>query len=1067
MPRFAVYIRNVVLAFFCIVVPWPTYAIADSSASVEVTVLDTPSKLPIVYASVFLIGPRNVSGVTDSAGKVRFDGLPSGQYTVRVTKGGYVAASLRDFDLDPGKEIELTASLSKPSALRTIASITVKASSSISVTSIDQDSAASRVSQSLVDALGLLPGVDLGAPSVGASERASIEGRPFADTGTSLDGIPLAPPGQSSNLRPLDADLFGSLRLDQNTTHGSPGGSLDFSTLNPTISWLGSIAASTGTLGQNLFGFSERGTFGYVGLSYAHSAHTTVGPLQGLTYLDASGIDYSHDDSASTAGDVIKARVPIGSQVVTVTGLSSTSWDSLICRPFGAHLPCGYGPYNSENEHLSTVQVRDALVLGKTSWSFALFSNNERVDVDQSNRLFLGEPFPLEATASILSKGLTLNASLPAGRLHSLGFSAFAITSSGTSAGSGEIMIAPASTALFENIAVSDSISLGDRLQAFVQAGVARNSVTGAPYTQLSATYRPGFNNRFGMSAELGSLNAPTTEISGVSSAQDLQFDCAGNVATGVGPTKPSDRSTSSSLRLYWTHRQRQVQTLISIYRQEQYNASIPLTVAADAIAATNFFPGYFQTVQSVYQSAAGCLTNADLPKSNIFYSVSQVVPTQTYVGGTAALKIALGPSIIAAPYYSVTQASENGGGGYILAPSSTVIPGRQLPNVPFSKEGLVLDGESRSFEALVSFQHVDTNNANNLPAYSTLAAGLALHLKHGTISLLGTNLTNQFTGGFATPKSAVPLNLQSGAHLPTLAVPLPPRTFLVRYRVAIGMAAPPPASVDNENQGVETNFTLEPFPATTPANPYALNTTSENCGPEQAHIAGPILESLRVYVTNLAQGTGADLDANGIRFSRRSNSGQYVVLVGGEPKLIAALFACGIVHGGSAPDVAAWHLYIPTKQESRDFDLVFAPAVGLYVTGEIQETIPTHVQFSPLPTTAPNAPFSINNDSSRCPSNQRPAAQSMLNALNSYFAKPGNIRGATPEPWVIQSHSSGSQEWFELSLPDPALREAILDCAKISSGAISEIRKAGLDAAARPSLNFAWRWGLYVEEGS
>jgi len=75
-----------------------------------------------------------------------------------------------------------------------------------------------------------------------------------------------------------------------------------------------------------------------------------------------------------------------------------------------------------------------------------------------------------------------------------------------------------------------------------------------------------------------------------------------------------------------------------------------------------------------------------------------------------------------------------------------------------------------------------------------------------------------------------------------------------------------------------------------------------------------------------------------------------------------------------------------------------FCAGCRLYVTGEIQETIPT-TYSSRAAYDGPNAPFSINNDSSRCPSNQRPAAQSMLNALNSYFAKPETFAG-TPEPW-------------------------------------------------------------------
>ena len=118
--------------------------------------------------------------------------------------------------------------LQRTSALRQIGSVSVTSSPARASREVGQDDALRYLDGSLRDALGDLPGV------TSAGDGLQIDGNDASQTGTSVDGVPVAGAGGSLAGRGINADLFGGASVSSGASHGSLGGDVGFRTLQPT-----------------------------------------------------------------------------------------------------------------------------------------------------------------------------------------------------------------------------------------------------------------------------------------------------------------------------------------------------------------------------------------------------------------------------------------------------------------------------------------------------------------------------------------------------------------------------------------------------------------------------------------------------------------------------------------------------------------------------------------------------------------------------------------------------------------------------------------------------------------
>ncbi|MFA6027143.1 MAG: carboxypeptidase-like regulatory domain-containing protein, partial [Ignavibacteriaceae bacterium] len=80
--------------------------------TVRGTITDTDSKLPLIGTNVFIVGTDPVIGTTsDLSGTFRFENIPIGRITIRISYMGYETKTIPDIVVNSGKEVVLDLSM--------------------------------------------------------------------------------------------------------------------------------------------------------------------------------------------------------------------------------------------------------------------------------------------------------------------------------------------------------------------------------------------------------------------------------------------------------------------------------------------------------------------------------------------------------------------------------------------------------------------------------------------------------------------------------------------------------------------------------------------------------------------------------------------------------------------------------------------------------------------------------------------------------------------------------------------------------------------------------------------
>ena len=1083
------------IALFAGAVP----ALAQSdTGEIDIDVQDAASKAPVVLARVLLDGPVITSEFTGENGKVRFTEVPDGIYRARVFSRGFQAVTSEDFEVTNGRVVTVTVALaqSKTNNLRTIASVVAKSTATVSTNTIDSNSAQRKLSDTLADALGKLSGVTVANSSndTDATQTVSLEGQDASQTALTVDGIPLNAPGSAGDLRGIGTDLFTRSSVSFGPQIGGLAGGVSFSTLEPTLSWQSEGSLSVGSNGKNNYSFGESGTIGKFGVAVMHTYRATPSLIDGMQFLDTSGLDYAHDGDGTSSGSLIKLRYQ-ADQAQTLTGMfMHTANDSdLVCAQITGPLPCGYGPNNSYDSDFKLYSLTDNALIGDTQVQAAVYGMRVGSTRNLLDRYVNGEAEPTGTSQTMNTNGLTLNATLPARDRHTISISAYTTGSSSAFTPlvpQAQPFVFPGQQTSYAAVTVNDSIRANTKLRFNDSIGLSHASNAGGSILLgLSSQWSPTADDTWAFSYNVGGVAPHAGRFGVLSDPAQLRFDCNGDVAYGNAPGDEPAASSSTSARLSYSHRARFGLVSTSVYRQVQRDIVLPTQVNGSVLTASMFPPNYFDEVYSNFSSACG--GSVPFPPANTaqytYFSTPIGGVERVYEGAQISGFLTLG-RLVVEPYYDIQVAKALSADVRLNNPYSITIPGWQLPNVPLHRGGVTVDYKApgSAFEWLADANYTSANNSQNLPAYTTVDAGVDWHLSRGDLVFAGSNLFNTYGGVFSSSQWAVPYTTLGGSTIATIARPNTPRQYSVTYTVRLGRgvqqtsnARPSLASDENAPEGPggpgrggRGGFRQfgAPLPDTPPADPFAINATPI-CTADAQKTALPVLSALKAYVAQInslktSSGYPASVPAAnipGMTVQYRPVGSTFALTIGvTQTSQLRSLFGCTQFHVADEQTAQQRNLYEPPAPAGGGMFfrpvVSFMPSVGLYFVRRPPQAGTESFRLYKLPATAPKAPFVLRNVSTLCTADMHAAAQTALAQLQAHFA----TNAVTPA-WTITPHTAKAGTWYSLEPTDIGTIPAILNCGHVSAAARDDLTKLGWDAQRPPSLNYAPQLGLYT----
>ncbi len=652
-----------------------------------------------------------------------------------------------------------------------------------------------------------------------------------------------------------------------------------------------------------------------------------------------------------------------------------------------------------------------------------------------------------------------------------------------TSAGNafGTIVQPVLSSLNYTNASISGPLLSRRHFSSNLTLGLQRQGAQAHSIGELSLSYNPTSYDGFTLESSTGFIASPTASFPGIADPPSLQFNCDAHNAVGFGPSIPSNDSGSARTALSWNHTGKKFSTTLSLHHEIDFNAPIGALVNGSVFPRAFFTPAYMAGVQQNY--AATCGATTPLMLGNLSYQTNAAVPHVSYDGGELSLHVDASRNVIAEASYAAMLARAYGSRSLIFSPGSTVIGGRQLPNQPIHTGNLSLAaGIGRAgVTALANLHYISANNPNNLPAYTTVDAGLDLPLKHGgsfTVSLL--NLTDTHAGTFATTAGAVPLATETG-RFATIASPLIPHSLNFAWRLPFGPGAQL-RDVPEFGPGPEAyGFKLYPYPNTPPSDPFAVDRRSGRCGPEIAPIARHYLDLVHGYVRRIEtarvkSGSYPDVFGpqiiEGMQLYYRRNGRGYAILLAVDTHLpwsrrltiLKPFTGCTRIYSGFLQDTRRRDIYIPPYEENKDLSpfIDFTAQVGFYYPPSLIENETLFPIYGDVPKEAPQDPFALSK-SAHCSANIRPAGQAVVSLLRPYTSAfyDEHEKPQTPVGFQITPHAAPSGTWLEISSDDLDVK-ILSHCLAIAALDRTTLQKMGLDGTTLPTLDYTPRLGFY-----
>ncbi|HEY8296951.1 MAG TPA: TonB-dependent receptor [Candidatus Baltobacteraceae bacterium] len=1073
-------------AIFAAVAPLGALAQSDTG-EIDIAVTDVATKAPVVLARVLLDGPVVASEFTGDNGKVRFTNVPNGIYRARVAARGYQVVTSSNFEVIDGRVVGVDVALALSTQLKVIGSVEAHSSATISTSTIDAASAQRKLSDTLAQALGKLSGVtvDTSSGDSDATQTISLEGQDPTQTALSLDGIPLNAPGTAGDLKAIGSDLFSGSSVRFGPQAGGLAGGVNFQTLEPTITWQSAFTLSAGSNGKNNYSAAESGSFGKLGVAAMHTYRATPSLLDGMFYRDASGLAYDHQGDQNSTGNLLKLRYQLNdAQTLTGMVLSSSNGSESVCTQFTGLLPCGSGPNNFHDSRYDLYSLTDNALLGETQIQAAFFGTASRTTNDLLNRFVDGVAAPTGTTSDRRSSGFSVNATLPARDRHTISINAYS-TNTTTHftplVPQARPFLGADQRASYGAITVSDSIRSNTKLRFNESIGLSHASnAAGSLLAGISTQWQPTAADTYSLSYNVGGTAAHAGRQGALTDPQSLTFDCNGDVAYGRAPGDPPGASSSISTRLSYSHKSRAGLISTSLYRQVQNDVVLPTEVNGSALVGYGIFPPtYFAAAGGIFNSPAGCGATPQraFGPQNVYFSTPIGGVRRVYEGAQISGFFTLG-NLVVEPFYNIQVAKALSSDPRFTNPYAITIPGAQVPNVPLHRAGITLDYKAphSALEYLADANYTGSNNGQNLPAYTTVDAGVSANLTHGSLTFAASNIFNAYGGIFAGGKDAVPYTTANGISIPTVARPNAPRQYAVTYTVKFGsgvtqtnaraVSAVGDRGPGGGRRGGGFRDLAKPLPTAPPSDPFAVG--GAQCSAQARAQATPILDGLKASVAAIeAAKTPAGYPDTfalpaipGVSVTYRGMKTTYALAIALRDRgALRGLFACSQFHVAQADVAAQRGLYVTPSTGGGPFSVPtvnFMPEVGLYFVRAAPQAGAESYRVYALPTAAPATPFALRT-ATTCSAAMKQRSALLLGELQRHFA----ANAATPD-WTIAAHSAPSGTWYSLDAADVSALPGIINCARVAAATKENLAKIGWDGSAPPSLNYAKALGLY-----
>jgi hypothetical protein len=773
------------------------FAQSQENGFIAVTVKDAATGKPIDNAHVFLLGGDSpISSLTNAKGLLLFDNLQPALYRIIVKADGYADSGPVEADVGEGRRVNVAVALAP--VIRTIASVVARSRTSVTSEEVNANSPEREVSQSLLDALSKLAGVNVENDLYGSDSafNISLHGADPSQTAYAIDGVQVR--GAAGQAVSGFQDLFSSTSVDFSPSAMSSAGIVSFFTAQPTKLWSYHFTGVVGNYGNLMGTWAVTGGAGKAAFAVQHSASGKDLPLDGAWFTDASGARYMHEGGFSRVADLFKTAVTLSPATsVKYSMLSGHNASSMICASDTALLPCSYGSNNASRGSNLMQSLSVSSITGHLEYNAFLNSGKFGYTGVQPNRAVNGVLSPFTASSSSTWWTAGIYTSLSA-RRHTVSSGLLNESDGGqfTSTYNGTGKASDARAVRYSSIWVADKIKSNDKLT--LNYNVSQASGTGAG-TNLefygSGTWQPAAHDIFTLGLGVGSAE-PAPALSGVvGDPLTGEYDCYNGSVFVNGPGDQATRQSSLQYTAGWQHKWKNDQLNVSAYRNRFDGRGIFGSVPFAAEPAS-MFPGgpaaYLASLEQVWSQATVC---GSMPFDSSRVYVRQFISgvDQLNQGFTASARVMLNRTLAALANYTVTSAVLSSLDPRLLTAGSYFTSGTQIAHQPVHTAGLSLVGAlpSEHLEWIINAQYTDANNWQNLPGYTLYNGALILNLQRGQLRFTEGNIFGTHTGLFTTYQGVNPLPVQGGGSFAFATTPLPPRTFTVQYDVRWQQRAP------------------------------------------------------------------------------------------------------------------------------------------------------------------------------------------------------------------------------------------------------------------------------------
>ncbi len=747
---------------FMLCVTATSVALAAPGTQLSVIVIDASNK-PVSNAVLELTLLSHVSGEReaqiqrvgcDRDGRCIADNLTPANYAVRILYDGNAASLKYPISLSSARQ-NLVIRIIGASAAEVVSLGVVRvaptgglSTGSAPSVELNSQSLARRGELNVANALAAVPGVTLNRPNGGSSAlpvSVMIRGDDPKEAVVELDGNPINS-GNSGDfdLSLLDPAAFQSVQIVYGLAPASlvgantEGGTVNFQTLQPTLTPHGLLSYSNGSFVTNNYTLADTGTADHFGYAVELQSFHQQGEVSSFPILNtATGAQQNLGSGISGSNALAKLTDDLPHDGVVQVSVLTSGYDEDISAALSSPL----SPFDSS-----------------PGAPFTSYAGSERNDVNTfysgNVRLPLGPPsadgeVPSFLTASYMFANSRQNVSGPA-----LGLSEYLLNTTDLLRDYSleydrvlpDAQLTLAARAQGETLTAPDDFGSGAPSQAqtnhtfiarYTWSGGSRLEYTAVGYLSLFSTFGSSFNPRGAivwrphwrtvMRASVGTgfqapllsekivpSPLPPPDANGLiqvgnpnlTADHTLEFELDGGQMLGLGPHAASAE--------------------LDLYRVDQKDDDI------------QFIP-----------------TGASPTNPKLSYPIN--IANSIWQGLALSLTAPFGRGFETKLSYNINQGYPLTLPQSLAGSAGNLVPYEQFQGVPLHRAALSVEESIGRFSWLIGSAYEGTNNDLNQPAFATLQANAQYTFGHTSLTVAGTNLTGVYDGKFTLINAGTP----------------------------------------------------------------------------------------------------------------------------------------------------------------------------------------------------------------------------------------------------------------------------------------------------------------------